>query len=143
MNRSARAGQRRAGTIDVKQRFLEVYARTGNVSQSALEAGIGRAQVYRWQEVDEQFVIAMREAENQAIELLEAEARGRATTGSRLVREVYRDDRLIERVVEYRPSDTVLVKLLQALRPDKYGDRLAVTQTQIVKTMDSAAWDAV
>jgi hypothetical protein len=59
------------------------------------------------------------------------------------VREVYRGDQLIERIVEYRPSDAVLVKLLQALRPDKYGDKLAVTQTQIVKTMDSAAWDAV
>jgi hypothetical protein len=143
MNRSARAGQRRATKPDLKQRFLDAYAQTGNVSQSAREAGIGRKTVYSWQEQDETFVLAMREAENQAIELLEAEARTRATTGSRLVREVYRGDRLVERIVEYRPSDAVLVKLLQALRPDKYGDKLAVTQTQIVKTMDNAAWDAV
>jgi hypothetical protein len=143
LNRSARAGQRRAGTVEVKQRFLDAYARTGNVTQSVLEAGVSRRTVYTWQETDEQFVVAMREAENQAIELLEAEARERATTGGRLVREVYRDDRLIERIVEYRPSDAVLVKLLQALKPEKYGDKLAVTQTTLVKTLDQAAWEAV
>jgi hypothetical protein len=59
------------------------------------------------------------------------------------VREVYRGDQLVERVVEYRPSDTVLVKLLQALKPEKYGDKLAVTQTTLVKTLDQVAWEAV
>jgi hypothetical protein len=140
--RSGCAGQRRAGSVDVRQRFLEADARTGNVSQSALEAGIDRRSIYAWQESDKQFVLAMREAESQAIELLEAEARTRATSGSRLVREVWRNDRLIERIAEYRPSDAVLVKLLQALRPEKY-DELAVTQTNIVKSVATEAWESI
>src|SRR5262249_34994794 len=112
-----------------------------NLSQSALRVGVARKTIYQWQEIDPQFVLAMREAETEAVELLEAEARERATTGSKLVRRVYRNGSLIEEIHEFRPSDAVLVKLLQALRPEKYGDRL--TQTQIVKTMDSAAWDAI
>jgi hypothetical protein len=92
--------------------------------------------VFSWQEHDEQFAQAFHEAETEAVEALEAEARERATTGSKLVREVYRGDRLIERIVEYRPSDAVLVKLLQALRPEKYRDRSEVSVTQpIVKVV--------
>jgi hypothetical protein len=56
---------------------------------------------------------------------------------------VWRGDRLIERVIEYRPSDPVLIKLLQALKPEVYGERLQVTQTQIVKALDHEAWEAI
>ena len=140
--RSTRAG-RKAVPSDAKQRFLEEYAQSGNLKQSAAAAGVGRRMAYTWQEHDEAFALAFREAELEAVEALEAVARERATTGSKLVREVYRGDRLIERIVEYRPSDAVLVKLLQALRPEKYGDRLQVTQTQIVKTVEKDIWDAI
>lgn len=135
--------RRRGVPADVRERFLTEYARTGNLQASAVASGVGRRTVYTWQEHDEQFALAFREAEAEAIEALEAEARERATVGGKLVREVWRGDRLVERVIEYRPSDTVLVKLLQALKPDKYGDKLAVTQTQIVKTIDQQAWDSV
>jgi hypothetical protein len=60
----------------------------------------------------------MNQAETEAVEALEAEARERATRGGKLVPEVFRGDALVERIVEYRPSDTVLVRLLQALRPE-------------------------
>jgi hypothetical protein len=127
----------------VKQVFLEAYAQTGNVSYSAAVAGVGRSQIYRWQEVDDQFVLAMKEAENQAVELLEHEARTRATEGAKIVRRVYRNGVLIEEVVERRPSDAVLVRLLAALKPELYGDKLAITQTQVVKTLDAEAWNSV
>jgi hypothetical protein len=143
LGRQPRAQQRRASLPSTKAQFLAAYAETGSVSRAAAVAGVTRPRIYEWQEHDLEFAAGFREAETQAIEALEAEARTRATCGAKIVREVWRGDQLIERVVEYRPSDTVLVKLLQALRPDKYGDKLAVTQTQIVKTMDSAAWDAV
>jgi hypothetical protein len=113
------------------------------VTRAAAVAGVARKRIYEWQEHDLEFAAGFREAENEPIDALEAEARTRATSGAKIVRDVWRGDRLIERVVEYRPSDSVLVKLLQALKPDKYGDKLAVTQTQIVKTMDCAAWDSV
>jgi hypothetical protein len=143
VSRSVRANRRRVGRADVKQKFLEAYRTSGNLSHSAAVAGVGRRTVYTWQEIDEQFSLQMREAENEAVELLEQEARTRATSGAKLIREVWRGDRMIERIVEYRPSDTVLVKLLQALRPDKYGDKLSVTQTQVVKTVEKDIWDAV
>jgi hypothetical protein len=143
LGRQPRAQQRRADLPSTKAQFLAAYAETGSVSRAAAVAGVTRKRMYEWQEHDLEFAAGFREAENQAIEALEVEARTRATSGARIVREVWRGDQLIERVVEYRPSDTVLIKLLQALRPDKYGDKLSVTQTQIVKTIDSAAWDAV
>jgi hypothetical protein len=143
MGRQPRAQQHRANLPSTKARFLAAYASSGSVKVAAEAAGVARARIYEWQEHDETFALQFREAENEAIEALESEARARATTGGKLVREVWRGDRLIERIVEYRPSDAVLVKLLQSLKPGVYGEKLAVTQTQIVKTMDNAAWDAV
>ena len=124
--------------------MIGVHASAGhNLSQSAAAAGVGRTTVFRWREHDEAFNAAFNQAEIEAVELLEAEARERATKGTKLTRRVIRGGRLIEEVEEWRPSDAMLIKLLQALRPDKYGDRLSVTQTTIVKTIDSEAWDAV
>jgi hypothetical protein len=141
-NRRVRAGKRTLRT-PAKQRFLEAYAQSGNLSQSARSAGVSRDTIYTWQETDTKFVVAFNQAEIEAVEALEAEARERATRGGRLVREVYRGGRLIERVVEYRPSDAVLVKLLQALRPEKYGDKLTLTQTNIVKSVATEAWESI
>lgn len=65
---------------------------------------MARKRIYEWQEHDLEFAAGFREAESQAIEALEAEARTRATNGAKIVREVWRGDRLIERIVEYRLS---------------------------------------
>ncbi len=77
------------------------------------------------------------------MEALENEARTRAVAGSKLVRRVYRHGLLYEEIHEWRPSDTMLTKLLQAARPEKYGDKLTVTQTTVVKAVDADAWAAV
>jgi hypothetical protein len=55
----------------------------GNLTQSATAAGVSRATVFRWQEADEQFGLAFHQAEAEALELLEQEARTRATRGPR------------------------------------------------------------
>jgi hypothetical protein len=137
--RAARHGVK----TDARQRFLEAYARSGNLSQSAAAAGVGRRTVYTWQEHDQAFALAFNEAEAQAVEALEAVAHQRATAGARIERQVWRDGKLIETVIEYRPSDPVLLTLLKALKPDKYRERIDVTQTQVVKTIEAAAWEAV
>jgi hypothetical protein len=136
-----RSPVRRAG--NPQQRFLDAYVEFGNVKAAADVACVPQKQVYRWQEHDEQFVFKMREAEQKALAILEAEARERATKGAKLVREVWRGDRLIEKVIEWRPSDTLLIKLLQAIAPEKYGDKLAVTQTQLVKAIEQSVWETV
>jgi hypothetical protein len=117
-----------------KQVFLAEFARHGNISAAAIAAGIGRSSVYKWQETSDSFALAFREAETMAVERLELEAYTRATEGSRLVRKIYRNGELVETVEETRPSDSVLIRLLAALRPEKFGDRVAVTQTSIVRS---------
>jgi hypothetical protein len=133
--------QRRNGSA--REIFLEAYRTSGNLSQSAAAAHVGRGMVYRWREDSDEFNAAFNQAEIEAVELLEAEARERATKGTRLLRRVLRGGRVVEEVEEWRPSDAMLIKLLQALRPEKYGDKLSVTATTTVKTIDSEAWDAV
>jgi hypothetical protein len=138
-----RAQRRHSESASAREVFLEVYRISGNLTQSANAAGVTRGVVLRWREHDDTFNAAFNQAEVEAVELLEAEARQRATKGTKLTRRVIRGGRLIEEVEEWRPSDAMLIKLLQALRPEKYGDRLSVTQTTIVKTIDSEAWEAV
>ena len=125
-----------------KTNFLEHFAANGHLAWAAAAAGVTRTTVRQWQEHDEQFVLRFNEATNDAVEALEGEARERAVRG-KMVREVWRGDKMVERIVEWRPSDTLLVKLLQALKPEKYGDKLSVTQTTVVKAIDSEAWDSV
>jgi hypothetical protein len=134
---------RRTPNPNAQEDFLEAYRTSGNFSHSARQAGVTREKVLWWQETDEQFSLAFHRAEIEAVEALEHEARERATMGAKLLRRVIRNGRVIEEVEEWRPSDAVLVKLLQALKPEKYGDKLALTQTQIVKTIDAEAWDSV
>lgn len=128
---------------DAKEHFLVEYAAHGDFLGSALAAGITRATIQVWLEHDEEFSLRFHQAKAAVVDQLEATALDRAIHGAKLIREVWRADRLIERVIEWRPQETTLVKLLQALKPEVYGEKLQVTQTQIVKTVDSDAWVAV
>lgn len=127
---------------EAKEAFLEHFAANGHLAWAAAAAGVTRAVVRQWQEHDEQFSLHFNEASNDAVEALEGEARERAVRG-KMIREVWRGDRMVERIVEWRPSDTLLVKLLQALKPEKYGDKLAITSTTTIKAIDAQAWDSV
>ncbi len=128
---------------DPKVAFLTSYAANGDLKAALKAGGITRPQLRRWQEHDETFSQRFHIAENEAVEALENEARTRAVAGSKLVRRVYRHGLLYEEIHEWRPSDTMLTKLLQAARPEKYGDKLTVTQTTVVKAVDADAWAAV
>lgn len=128
---------------DPKQAFLEHYAATGDLRAALHRAHINRVSLRKWQEHDEAFALRFNQADAEAVENLESEARIRAVTGSRMTRKIFRGGVLFEEIHEYRPSDAMLVKLLQAARPEKYGDKLTVTQTTIVKAIDKEAWDAV
>lgn len=130
-------------TADPQTAFLTSYAASGDLKQALADAGATRPTLRKWQEHDEAFVLRFHQAEVEAIEVLEAEARVRAVAGSRMVRRVFRQGLLYEEIHEYRPSDAMLVKLLQAHKPDKYGDKLTVTQTTVVKAIDAEAWESV
>jgi hypothetical protein len=93
----------------LKKAFLDAFAQTGIVRAAAEAAGVGRASVYRWLEHDDAFALAFRQAEEESTQRLEQEAFRRAT-----------------RPIE--PSDTLLIFLLKARRPERYRDRVDVRQ---------------
>jgi len=128
---------------DPQTAFLTSYAASGDLRQALKDGDIARAQLRKWQEHDEAFALRFHQAEAEAVEHLEAEARIRAVAGSKMTRRVYRQGLLYEEIHEWRPSDAMLVKLLQAHKPEKYSDKLTVTQTTVVKALDKEAWDQV
>jgi hypothetical protein len=128
---------------DPQTAFLTSYAANGDLAAALKAGGILRSEFHKWQETDETFNLRFHTAEAEAIEALEAEARTRAVAGSKLTRRVYRHGMLYEEIHEWRPSDTMLTKLLQAHKPEKYGDKLTVTQTTVVKAIDADAWNSV
>lgn len=110
-----------------KQLFLEHFRVCGNVSWSAAVAGIARKTVYNWQEHDEAFAVAYKQAEIEATEFLERVAHERATQGVSHPRNVYdRSGNLVvsETVTEY--SDRLLELLLKARAPNKYRERMTI-----------------
>ncbi len=119
----------RGQTAQLKKAFLQDFAKTGNVSESCLNVGIGRrATVYDWQELDDQFAAGWREAELVSTEVLEAEARRRAVTGVPRLKfdrgVAVTDPSTGEPYVENEYSDTLLIFLLKARAPEKYRERV-------------------
>jgi hypothetical protein len=101
-----------------KQIFLETYARTGNVTDSAKTAGIDSRTHYNWLKADEQYREAFELAKEAAADFLEKEAWRRATQG--LERDIFFKDKKIGVRKDY--SDTLLIFLLKGIRPEKYKD---------------------
>lgn len=108
--------------INKQRAFLAAYRELGNIKSAAIAAGCDRSHVYQWRRDDPEFVTAMAEAAEEAIETLEAEARRRAVEGT--VRPVFHQGHECGGVREY--SDTLLIFLLKGAKPDKYRDNHAV-----------------
>jgi hypothetical protein len=85
-------------------RFLEVFAATGNVRLATSAAGTSRDAPYKRAQVNPTFAADWLRAREDAVDVLEAEARRRALS----------------------TSDTLLMFLLKADRPDKYRDKVDV-----------------
>ncbi|RPH76060.1 hypothetical protein EHM76_00005 [bacterium] len=120
------------GTLDrARQRFIDTYASCGNVTYAAKRAGIPRNSIYAWQEHDEVFAAAFREADLKATEVLEREAWRRANEG--FAEPVYQHGKLVGTVQRY--SDNLLMFLLRARAPERYRDRVDVSVAPIIKTV--------
>lgn len=94
----------RAGAGDWMPPFLARLRGSGTVRYACEAAGVSRQTVYAWKRRDPEFARQWDEAQEDAVEALEAAARVRALSG----------------------SDRLLMFLLRAIRPDKYGDRLRI-----------------
>ena len=135
---ASRKGQPHRTSVQVvraKHAFLESYAQWANISFACECAGVPRQNVYQWQEHDQTFALAMRQAGDAATERLEKEAWRRATEGSPYTRTSYYRGEPVgtDHKIEY--SDQLMMLLLRARRPDLYREKVDVSVQQVVKAI--------
>ncbi len=102
-----------------KRAFLRAYAETANITYAARAGKCSRNAHYKWLKTDKAYQETFQEAKQEAIELLEGEARRRAVQG--VEEPVFYKGEVVGAVQKY--SDTLLIFLLKAARPEKYRDR--------------------
>lgn len=100
MSRTGRTPQK------VLDAFIEGLEQGATITDACKAAGIGRMTAYDHRQRDEAFALRWADAIERGTEELETEARRRAMTG----------------------SDTLMIFLLKARRPDVYRERLSVDQ---------------
>jgi hypothetical protein len=100
-----------------RARFLAALAESGNVRLSCQAARVGRSTVYAWRDADEKFRGEWDAALEEAVDVLEAEARRRGVEG--VEEPVYYQGEKVGAVRRY--SDTLLIFLLKGLRPQRYN----------------------
>ena len=126
-----------------KRAMLKALSQLGFVSAAAKAAGLQRRQThYVWLQSDPEYAKAVKEAQDIAVEQLEAEADRRARDGVEEL--VLYQGKPVE--VDGKPltrkkySDILLMFRLKALRPDKYADRRHVQQQT---TINNEEWKPV
>ena len=116
-------------TKERQERFLKALGETGIVSAAVEIAGTSRTRVYELRKRDACFAAGWEEAEERAADALEAEAWRRAVVGVQepLVSggKVVRDDDGQPLAIR-RYSDTLMIALLKARRPERFKDRAVV-----------------
>lgn len=112
-------------TPQKRGKFLTRLRKTANVTKSAIYAGMSRRALYDRRDSDEDFAAEWNGAVEEAVELLEEEARHRAQDG--VLEPVFYQGKKVGRVRKY--SDTLLIFLLKAHKPEKYRERSEVKHT--------------
>jgi len=110
---------RRRGT------FLKALAASGNVAFAAREAGASRSRAYQLKAEDPDFAAEWALALETATDELDAEARRRAVEGVEVPH--FHQGKVTGTVRKY--SDTLLMFLLRAHRPELYRERAGLTSS--------------
>ncbi len=122
-----RRAKKRKASETAKQRrqrlFLQHLAQTGNVSDAARVAGVGRPQVYKWRSLDAALAERWDDALVEATDALELEARRRAAEG--VLEPVFHQGKPVGAIRKY--SDTLLIFLMKGNNPGKYRERRELT----------------
>lgn len=105
-------------TAGNKRRFLEIYARVGNVWEACRQANIARRSHYEWLEGDPDYKAAFNDAKEDACDNLLEEARRRGHEG--VEEPVYWQGQVVGAVRKY--SDNMLMFLIKGMRPEVYRD---------------------
>ena len=108
-------------TDEKRQEFIELLANTGNVSKCCQALNVSRNEMYRHRRENPEFAEQWEEARETAVELLEDEAWRRAFEG--IEKEIISHKTGFVIGIEKKYSDTLLMCLLQAHKPDKYQYR--------------------
>lgn len=115
--------QGKRGVPDWAPEFLKAFGKSHLVTEAAEVAGINRSTAYDRRAKDPVFAEAWVEIEERSTELLEREAYRRAAVG--VDKPVFQGGKQVGKVREY--SDTLLIFLLKARRPDTYRERVEHT----------------
>lgn len=108
-----------------KAQFVTAFAESGNVSAACRVADIDRSTYYYWLEHDALFAARVAQAQEQANDALELEARRRAIEGWEEPVWSATKGKQIGMVRKF--SDTLLIFLLKGARPGKYRERVDIT----------------
>lgn len=122
--------------------FLAELTLRGNISDAADAAGLARQTFYEWRVKDLAFAAAWDDAIATAIDTAEREAWRRAIEGvdKPLIGRVGKDeDGIITTIKEY--SDTILLRILSAHRPEKWRERSQVEHTGEIAQKVYAGFD--
>jgi hypothetical protein len=117
--------RRRTPKKDWRPAFLQAFAETGLVIEAAKKAKVARSTVYEERDRNQDFAKAWAAVEEWTTEEMEQEARRRAVLG--VEEPVYHQGKLIDHVRRY--SDTLLIFLLKARRPEVYRENHRVEHT--------------
>lgn len=109
-----------------KAAFLVAFKEVGNITHAAKLAGVSRRSHFQWLKNDPQYCIDYGEAQQEALENLEAEAYRRAVQG--VVEPVYGSGGTGVGTVQVgqirKYSDVLLIFMLKGANPEKYRDRI-------------------
>lgn len=106
-----------------KAAFLKSLEETHIVTDAARAAGVHRSTVYDWYEKDPEFAKLWDETVERSTELLEREAYRRAAVG--VEEPVFYQGKQVGKVKRF--SDTLLMFLIKARKPDMYRERVEHT----------------
>src|SRR5262245_58419046 len=101
---------------EAQKRFLEAYAKCGNVTEAAGKVGISRERHYDWLQ-DPEYEARFADAYGQACEQVDREIRRRGVVG--ILKPVWYKGEKVGSIREY--SDTLLIFLAKGMMPDKYA----------------------
>ena len=117
-----RPGSREAEAAERQRKqtaFLAAFAEHATVSAAATAARVRRRTHYDWLETDEEYARRFKDVQETVTEALEAEARRRGQSG--VEEPVFYQGRRVDTIRRY--SDTLLIFLLKARRPEVYRER--------------------
>lgn len=107
-----------------QQAFLDAYEIYGTVLKACEVAKVPRSEHYRWLK-NPRYADRFRDAEEHSVQALETEARRRAMVGHD--KPVFYKGEAVAQIRDF--SDTLMIFLLKAKRPDIYRDRMVVERT--------------